>query len=465
MRSALFVLLSCAAAVCQIANSGGVPVLGSTGGGGISCGAAFTCGTATGYACGFSLTIAQQASLSGNLTNIDMPFLGDQGAVTIFKSVANGGAISSSPKEVVFCTKNDGTGSIVPSETVTSAWSATSGAGEWWVQDPSVSTSGTTKVYGLVGKSGAVDYSNPATITGAVSSGVCTLGETMTQGTTGITGIFNLASPFTIADLSGPGADASHLWTGGSSGCQFTPTSAPASILWSGAQFVQHWGSASLLVTTDSTYQLSYTNNGATATAGPISGGAAFLASSSQYMQSSQSFSCCASFTFEEAIANANAGNAVQAVGNNANNAGGTGEVNYVLASGTASCTFTACVGLGYFSATSTFYYKLTNASIGTSSATHWLAGSHTTGTANMTIYLDGATSNGAVNSGGSPVDPAIAATPWYWGRNGNFTSLNYFTGSLFETRLWNSVLSADQIKFHYLSQSSPATTYTLSTP
>jgi phage tail sheath protein FI len=71
------------------------------------------------------------------------------------------------------------------------------------------------------------------TVAGNVTSGTFTVGEQVVQTTTGATArvlaTVPAAGPMTIGGLTGT-ADASHTWTGASSGAVFTPTGAPAAV-------------------------------------------------------------------------------------------------------------------------------------------------------------------------------------------------------------------------------------------
>lgn len=79
-------------------------------------------------------------------------------------------------------------------------------------------------------------------VTGSLTSAPtqCTKGETMTQTTTGSTGTFLAlegSSPMVITAATGS-PDSSHTWTGGTSGCVFTPTAAPtAQVNWTTNQW------------------------------------------------------------------------------------------------------------------------------------------------------------------------------------------------------------------------------------
>ena len=77
------------------------------------------------------------------------------------------------------------------------------------------------------------DPSSTARVTGTLGVTLCNGTETMTQASTGITGteVFPTPNnsgpvPLSMVNLSGT-ADSSHIWTGGTTGCQFTPSAAP----------------------------------------------------------------------------------------------------------------------------------------------------------------------------------------------------------------------------------------------
>jgi hypothetical protein len=76
------------------------------------------------------------------------------------KTVANSGYVQSSTGlDVVWCDSASG-GNLLPYELVANTYTPASGAGEWWVQVPTVYHSATTEtIYAFVGKSGATDQS------------------------------------------------------------------------------------------------------------------------------------------------------------------------------------------------------------------------------------------------------------------------------------------------------------------
>lgn len=423
-----------------------MPILFGSGSGGSS-----SCGTSATYSAHFSLTLPAQTGQSGNLTNKDALWPGNG----YIASTANGGYSQASGVDVIFCTAATG-GTQLPSEGPVT-YNATTGAAEYWVQLPTVSNSVSETIYALVGNASPVNYSNPFTFTAGVS-GTCVANETIQQATSLVTAtLLTLSSPYTISNLSGvPLSGAGEVWTGQTSGCSITSTgggATPVSVIWPSFTFVEHLGSSSSLVLTDSTEQYSFANDGATAVAGEIGGGAGFLASSSQYIASTQALNIQGSFSLEQWVANGNAGNAAQSWGGNTYTVPETSGVNsYVFLNGTDSCAVAACASIGYQSS-DTFYFHNSAGSIGTSNAWHHVVGTHTTGTANLTTYLDGAVSNGAVLNSGSPTDPGSENTDWIWGRNGAAMPY-YYTGSLDEMRAFKGVLSSDWILFDYNNQS-----------
>jgi hypothetical protein len=183
--------------------------------------AAFATSCPTGYSNSFSITIPAQTGLSGSLTNYPAPFIGHLELAT----TANGGYSQSSGTDVIFCTAASG-GTLLSYELVAGTYNATTGAGVWWIQVPTVSNTTAQTIYALVGKSSASDES-------------C-----------GPSGLNNCGST-----------------------------------IWSGYLQVHHFGTSGTLTLTDSTGNCTATNHGATATAGPNGFGAAALASaSSQYI-------------------------------------------------------------------------------------------------------------------------------------------------------------------------------------
>ena len=92
---------------------------------------------------------------------------------------------------------------------------------------------GDTITQASTGSTATVLFPNPsstATVAGTLGVTLCNGTVTMTQASTGITGteVFPTPNnsgpvPLSMVNLSGT-ADSSHIWTGGTTGCQFTPS-------------------------------------------------------------------------------------------------------------------------------------------------------------------------------------------------------------------------------------------------
>ena len=111
------------------------------------------------YTNSYTLTIATQSALSSNLTNFPVLFTGN----AILATTGSGGVSQSSGLDVVFCTAASG-GTILPYELVAGTYTSITGAGEWWIQAPTISHTATETIYVMVGAASATDYSTPATV-------------------------------------------------------------------------------------------------------------------------------------------------------------------------------------------------------------------------------------------------------------------------------------------------------------
>jgi hypothetical protein len=96
-------------------------------------------------------------------------------------------------------------------------------------------------------------------VTGSLSSGTCSTGETMLQSTSGASSAFTEITPLgnlLLAGITGT-ADASHNWVGQTSGCVYAPTSVP------GTPYIQNVPATGYILSgygSDGRYQIS--NNG-----------------------------------------------------------------------------------------------------------------------------------------------------------------------------------------------------------
>lgn len=115
-------------------------------------GSAWATSCPSGYSNWFPLSSLAQGSTTTNQTNFPMLFIGGSYLAT----TGNSGYSLNSGLDVTFCTGNN-TGNLLPYELVTGTYSATTGAGEWWVQMPTVSYNTAETIYVGVGKSSAND--------------------------------------------------------------------------------------------------------------------------------------------------------------------------------------------------------------------------------------------------------------------------------------------------------------------
>ena len=130
----------------------------------------------TGYAYSVPITIAAQTGTSADQSNFPVYFAGN----SLLATVANSGyAQSSTGVDVVFCTASSG-GTLLNYKLTAGTYVATTGAGEWWIQVPTIGHSTTKIIYALVGSTGASDLSNEA---GVWSNGYITVAH-LSNGTT-----------------------------------------------------------------------------------------------------------------------------------------------------------------------------------------------------------------------------------------------------------------------------------------
>lgn len=114
----------------------------------------------TGYQYYVSLTVAAQSSTGTNQTNFPAVYIGN----AYFKTVGNGGYLQSSTGiDVIFCTSSSG-GNLLPYELVVGTYTPTTGAGEWWVQLPTVSFNTSEVIYAFFDHTSPTDHSSAASV-------------------------------------------------------------------------------------------------------------------------------------------------------------------------------------------------------------------------------------------------------------------------------------------------------------
>jgi len=410
-RMLLAFLLFCGLALVSSLAAGqvsgsGVPILGSTQGAtGIG-----ACGAATGYTNTDTITISAQGSLGADLPNNWVTYFAGN---ALLKSTGNGGQLLSSGTDVVFCTANNGTGTIIPYYFVPNSWSATTGAGEWYFQAPCIKKSSTCLAYLYTGKSSAVDLS-------------CGPSGTNNCKTTLFASKYLRAYDF-----------------GGVSG-------------------------GTLSFTDETTNAASPTNHGAISAAGEINNATNYTGGSSQWTDTGSTLGALTNFSIETWF------NAVQPAGSQVispmgdlDNGGTVGIYMIGIGTGGASCTNGTCMGFGYKTSGSNYWQGWCNINNLNPTGWHHMVGSHTGGSSNFTFYLDGVTCSVTAGGGatGSPVDPSTSSITFALGRLASFSSPFYYSGSLDVTRVMNFAMTADEALFDNLNQSSPTSTYTVSTP
>jgi len=417
----------------------------------------------TTYTNTFQLTIPAQSTLSGTLTNYPAPFVGSsQLAVT-----GSGGFSQSSGTDIVFCTATSG-GTIVPFELVAGTYVSTTGAGVWWILNPTVSNTTASIIYVMVGKASAVSYSNPFTVAGSVSSGTFQVGETLTQATSGVTATLQNISPFTIGNLSAVTSvtTATNTWTGGTSGAIFTPTAIPVTVLWATYLQVHHFGTSSTLTLTDSTGQCVATNHSAIAIAGPTGSGsvgaANFTAASSEYIDTGCISNEQGNGITVKSILNTTAPYPTfYMYVSNGEDSSASGYEMY-LGSGTSSAANNFPSMIANETAGSAAFYGAGTPLV--NGTWYLVAGTSANipSTGNMATYINGAA---ITRTGGAYQTTATVNSTFDMmiGKRASSSNGYYYNGSLAEMQLYSGVQSANLLKADELSWMAPATFYSFS--
>jgi hypothetical protein len=349
-----------------------------------------------GYAGYLTLTLPAQTGQSGDLTNKDAVFLGN----ALLATVANGGHVSSTGTDVVFCTLASSTtctvgtvGTILPYEFVSTTYVAATGAGEWWVQTPTVSHTTTKLICAAVGKASASDLS------------------------------------------CGPS---------GTNNC--------GANLWANFLFVQHWGSSSSLSLTDSSGTCAgLTNTGVTATTGLMGGASNFVAGSSTHIASTCGVVLTA-YSLETWMAHGSNGTSTEVWGDSVSL---SGHELLGYTNGITGCTASGshCASGGYGDG-GAYFYRESSSDIGSGNTWHHIVTTHVAGSAsNVTLYFDGASQAGSTQNSGSPVDPGTVGQGFGFGYQADGNHF-FYQGWLDESRLSTQTFSADWVLFDYNNQS-----------
>ena len=329
----------------------------------------------TGYSTTIPIVIQPQTYLSGPLSNFPMAFVGSP----LFAGTGTppGKALLSTGIDITFCDAAS-SGNLLAYELVANTYSTSTGAGEWWVNVPTVSNTVTETIYAFVGNASATDHSNAAGV-------------------------------------------------------------------WTAYAGVWHFGTSGTLTLTDSTGTNVATNHGATAVAGPINGGAHFVGGSSQWIDLGGQFNVT-NFTLQAWLA-PSANGATVAVSNATS--GGTN--NFTIYLNTSSSNASG----GYNGGGTTF--NNVDGAIGIAGVYHSIIEKHTSGSANLTLYVDGvATGSGS----GTSTNPANSGVNLELGRNGASSTPLYYSGNLSEVRIASSALTADWIAADYHSEAIPSSFY-----
>ncbi len=212
------------------------------------------------------------------------------------------------------------------------------------------------------------------------------------------------------------------------------------------------------------------TNHSATSAAGEINNSANFVGGSSQWIDSGSTLSALTNFGMEAWINQVQPPGSTQVFSMSNSDSGETAGI-FMISTGTAAaaCTGGTCTGFGYHTNASGFYYK--ECTLGNSNPTGWhhLVGSHTAGSGNMTMYLDGSpTCTGGTNSngvsGGSPVDPGTSTHTFQMGRFGDSSTPRYYSGTHDFVRVMKFAPTADEALFDFNNQSG-VSQFTVTTP
>ncbi len=370
------------------------------------------CGGASAYSHTDTITLSAEGTLSADLPN-NWPtlFTGD----ALLKSTANGGQVQSSGTDVVFCTANDGTGTVIPYYFVSATYDPTTGAGQWYFSAPCIKKLTSCLAYVYTGKASATDFS-------------CVTGST------------------------GSGAN----------NCKTT--------LWTNYLRVYDYGvhpAINASEVDESNNAPSPTDHGVASNVGEVFGDAGFNSGASNYFDSGATLPALTNFTIETWFNTGSQGTYFPLA--NLDASANNGIFMIEIGDGGGACPSgifgQACMGFGYHNG-SPYYYKVSTALI-KDSTWHHAVGVHTTGSTNLTLYIDGVVdSTAGISSSGSPGDPGTSTSTLQVGREGDWTGGPfYYTGDLDETRILSVVMTADEVKFDYLNQSNPTGTYTVSTP
>lgn len=237
-----------------------------------------------------------------------------------------------------------------------------------------------------------------------------------------------------------------YVWVGNSS---VTTSQEDVAGVWD-ANFlgVWHLGNGTTLSVADSTGNSSGTNNGATAATGKVGGGAAVTAGSSQYISTGLTPSSLTNFTLEAWI-NEGADAAHFPISSRDLNA--TGGIFMLYEKDPPSLYYGPEVG--FMGSGLTRQRWGTNLDIGTF---YHVVGTHAAGVDGLTVYVNGI-AGGGYSMEHAATDPANASV-LVFGRDGADSTPYYFTGSLDEVRLSDSVRSTSWILAEYNNQSNPAT-------
>lgn len=360
----------------------------------------------TGYTNAIAITVLHDSSLSADVTNWALPFVGSNAQL---KTVANGGLVQSAGTDIVPCTAASG-GTIIPYEMVANSYSATAGTFEMWVNWPTISKTTDQVEYLLVGKASATDFSCGTSCASVFPNCLLVYHMGYDNGTT---------SAQSLTDSCGNATSPTNHGSTKVDNVAFPP-------LYEEVGFNSQW------------FDTGYTPGAALA----------------------------GSFSLEHWIMNKDSASGHSILGNTATPVIGILESTFNSATG---CT-TGRRCLELYIITNSTNYKATalDITIGTGNTPHLFAVTHTGGSAAvLTMYLDGATgTQTVVDTTGSATDPGNSGSTFQIGKGGsNYSATwNPATEALDEFHLYNATLSANQAKIDYDVQNNPVAEYTIGT-
>ena len=209
---------------------------------------------------------------------------------------------------------------------------------------------------------------------------------------------------------------------------------------------------STLNVNDSSQFGIAGTNQGATATSsGKIDGAGEYNGSSQYTLTNTVTSSITSSFTLDAWIYLGAIATEFP-MSSRDNISGNPGNGIFMLQLGNQ-------IAVGYANGTNYFFRENQSAIVN-----NWyqVIGTHTGGSENMTLYIDGSVPSTTTGNLGTPTDPASSTTGLVFGRDGSDTTPYYYQGGIDEVRVSNIALSPSWILTEYNNENSPSTFYAI---